>query len=102
MWNDCETNSDFIDYQHYVNAIVKIIDNEELLPCSIGVFGDWGSGKSSLMKMVEDRYTDQSDTLVIKFNGWLFEGYDDTKTVLMSSIVDEIIRRRTLSEKAIK
>ncbi len=42
MWNDSETNSDFIDYQHYVNAVVKIIDNEELLPCSIGVFGDWG------------------------------------------------------------
>ena len=102
MWNDSETNSDFIDYQHYVNAVIKIIDNEDLLPCSIGVFGDWGSGKSSLMKMVEEKYTDQQDTLVIKFNGWLFEGYDDTKTVLMGSIVDEIIRKRTLSEKAIK
>ena len=102
MWNDCETNSDFIDYQHYVNAVIKIINNEDLLPCSIGVFGDWGSGKSSLMKMVEEKYTDQKDTLVIKFNGWLFEGYDDTKTVLMGSIVDEIIRKRTLSEKAIK
>jgi hypothetical protein len=102
MWNDCETNSDFIDYQHYVNAVIKIVNNEDLLPCSIGVFGDWGSGKSSLMKMVEEKYTDQKDTLVIKFNGWLFEGYDDTKTVLMGSIVDEIIRKRTLSEKAIK
>ncbi len=102
MWNDLETNSGFIDYQHYVNAVVKIIDNEELLPCSIGVFGDWGSGKSSLMKMVEEKYTDQKDTLVIKFNGWLFEGYDDTKTVLMGSIVDEIIRKRRVSGKSRK
>ena len=102
MWNDSETNSDFIDYQHYVNAVVKIIDNEELLPCSIGVFGDWGSGKSSLMKMVEDKFKDQNDTLVIKFNGWLFEGYEDTKTVLIGSIIDEIIRKRKLTEKAIK
>lgn len=102
MWNDSETSTDFIDYQHYVNAIVKIIDNEELLPCSIGVFGDWGSGKSSLMKMVEEKYKDQEDTLIIKFNGWLFEGYEDTKTVLMGSIVDEIISKRNLSDKAVK
>lgn len=102
MWNDSETSSDFIDYQHYVNAVVKIIDNEDLLPCSIGVYGDWGSGKSSLMKMIEERYINQEDILVIKFNGWLFEGYDDTKTVLMGSVVDEIIGKRKLSEKAIK
>ncbi|MDP1728437.1 MAG: P-loop NTPase fold protein [Bacteroidota bacterium] len=102
MWNDCETNSDFIDYQHYVNSVVKIIDNDELLPCSIGVFGDWGSGKSSLMKMVQEKYEDESDVLVIKFNGWLFEGYEDTKTVLMGSIIDAIIDKRTLTEKAIK
>lgn len=102
MWNDSETSTDFIDYQHYVDAIVKIINNEELLPCSIGVFGDWGSGKSSLMKMVEEKYKNQKETLIIKFNGWLFEGYEDTKTVLMGSIVDEIINKRTLSEKAIK
>ena len=102
MWNDCETDSDFIDYEHYVNAVLKIINNDDLLPCSIGVFGDWGSGKSSLMKMVEEKYGDKEDVLVIKFNGWLFEGYEDTKTVLMGRIVDEIIKKRKFSEKAIK
>lgn len=102
MWNDSETSTDFIDYQHYVNAVAQIIDNQELLPCSIGIFGDWGSGKSSLMKMVEEKYKTEKDTLIIKFNGWLFEGYEDTKTVLMGSIIDEIIGKRTLSEKAKK
>ena len=102
MWNDCETNSDFIDYQHLVNAILKIINNDDLLPCSIGIFGDWGSGKSSLMQMVGERFVDDKDILVIKFNGWLFEGYEDTKTVLMGRIVDEIIKKRKFSEKAIK
>lgn len=102
MWNDSETNSDFIDYQHYVKAVSKIIDNDDLLPCSIGVFGDWGSGKSSLMKMIAEKYESEKDILVIKFNGWLFEGYEDTKTVLMGRIVDEIIKKRKFSEKAYK
>ncbi|MBD3660989.1 MAG: hypothetical protein HUJ11_02150 [Arenibacter algicola] len=102
MWSDNETKSDFIDFQHMVKAVTSIVDNDNLLPCSIGVFGDWGSGKSSLMKMIEEKYSDKEGVLVINFNGWLFEGYEDTKTVLMSRIVDEIIKERTLDKKALK
>ena len=102
MWSDNETKSDFIDFQHLVRAVTSIVDNDNLLPCSIGVFGDWGSGKSSLMKMIEEKYLDEEGVLVINFNGWLFEGYEDTKTVLMSRIVDEIIKERTLDKKALK
>ena len=100
MWSDNETNIDCIDFQNYVNAICRIIDDTNLHPCSIGVFGDWGSGKSSLMKMVSEKYEPVEDVLVIKFNGWLFEGYEDAKTVLMGRIVDDIVAKKTLSEKA--
>jgi hypothetical protein len=102
MWSDNETLSDCIDYNHLINAVTSIIDNQNLLPCSIGVFGDWGSGKSSLMKMIEAHYKDNEDILVVKFNGWLFEGYEDAKTVLMGRIVDEIISKRTLTAKGLK
>jgi predicted KAP-like P-loop ATPase len=102
MWNDNETISDSIDYRHLIGAVTGIIDNPALLPCSIGIFGDWGSGKSSLMGMVADHYKDDKDILVVRFNGWLFEGYEDAKTVLMAKIVDEIIVGRTFNTKAKK
>ena len=102
MWSDNETIADCIDYNHLIGAVTGIIDNPNLLPCSIGVFGDWGGGKSSLMRMIEEKYKDRQGVLVIRFNGWLFEGYDDAKTVLMGRIVDEIIAKRTLSTKALK
>lgn len=102
MWNDNETNSDFIDYQHLVNAVTSIVNNDSLLPCSIGVFGDWGSGKSSLMQMVGETYSENKDVLIINFNGWLFESYEDTKTVLMGRIVNEIIKKRKPQDKALK
>jgi predicted KAP-like P-loop ATPase len=101
MWSDNESLKDYIDYRYLVKAVTSIIDNESLLPCSIGIFGDWGSGKSSLMRMVEATYKDE-DILVIGFNGWLFEGYEDAKTVLMARIVDEIIAKRTLSAQGRK
>ena len=52
--------------------------------------------------MVEKTYDGEADILVIKFNGWLFEGYENAKSVLMGRIVDEIISKRTLTEKAVK
>lgn len=100
MWSDNETNIDYIDFQNFINAVCRIIDDENLLPCSIGSFGDWGSGKSSLMKMICEQYESNEDVLVIKFNGWLFEGYEDAKTVLMGRIIDEIVAKKKLSEKA--
>ncbi|QCY68065.1 hypothetical protein FHG64_00875 [Antarcticibacterium flavum] len=39
---------------------------------------------------------------MINFNGWLFEGYEDTKTVLMGRIVNEIIKKRKPQDKALK
>ena len=68
MWSDNETNIDCIDFQNYVNAICRIIDDTNLHPCSIGVFGDWGSGKSSLMKMVSEKYEPVEDVFCFRWN----------------------------------
>jgi hypothetical protein len=39
---------------------------------------------------------------VLQFNGWLFEGYDDAKTALMETIIDEIVAREGLLPKVKK
>lgn len=64
------------------------------------MFGDWGSGKSTLLHMVKAKLEKDETTLVLSFNGWLFEGYEDAKTALMGSILDAVTSNRKLSEKA--
>lgn len=98
MWSDNEADVDLLGFHHIQSAITSIIGDETLLPATIGVYGDWGSGKSSLMRMVRDELEKEDNILVLSFNGWLFEGYDDAKTALMGTIVDEIIARRTIAE----
>ena len=64
-----------------------IVKNEDLLPATIGVFGDWGGGKSTLIEIVRTQLTSkeqrEAGTVVLSFNGWLFEGYEGAKTALM-------------------
>ena len=102
MWHDNETTDDFIDFGYLKSTASQIIDNQSLLPCTIGVFGDWGSGKSSLMGMIAKDLEADEETLIIKFNGWLFEGYEDAKTVLMGTILETIEDKATIGEKSKK
>lgn len=101
MWKDSETEVDYLNFDYIVDAVTKIVLDEELSPSSIGLYGDWGSGKSSLMKMIERKLTQSGDksTLCVRFNGWLFEGYEDAKTALCGTILEKIHEERKLSDE---
>lgn len=100
MWKDSETKADYLDFDYLKMILKDIIENEELSPSSIGIYGDWGSGKSSLMGMLEEEIKSDEKMICIKFNGWLFEGYDDAKTSFLGSILDELAARKGAFEKA--
>lgn len=102
LWKDSETVVDYLNFDYIIDAVVNIVLDEELSPSSIGLYGDWGSGKSSLMKMVETRLNEENDNTImcIKFNGWLFEGYEDAKTALCGTILEKMHDNKKLSAKA--
>ncbi len=100
MWSDNESPIDLLGCSHLVSTVVSIVKNDELLPATIGVFGDWGSGKTTVLRMVEQELREQKDVVVVGFNGWLFEGYGDAKSALMGTILDTIAARQGLSEQA--
>ena len=99
MWKDSETELDYLDFEHLCSSIELIVSDDSLQPSTIGLHGDWGSGKSSLMRMVKNKLTQNGYTCLM-FNGWLFEGYDDAKTSLIGTILDEIKKQTKLQKKA--
>ena len=109
MWPDKEAEIDYLNFGYMVDMVVDIATNRDLSPSTIGLYGDWGSGKSSLMKLaqkkIEEKNTEIGDekdsikTLCIEFNGWLFEGYEDTKTSLCGVILDAIADEKRFSKE---
>lgn len=113
MWSDNETTQDLLGYQVHVDLLKQIILNDEMLPISIGVFGNWGSGKSSLMLLLQRALQEWEKSsqnvqhriiLQVYFNSWQFEGYDSTKLTMIESILDaldrDINKRRDAFERA--
>lgn len=92
MWADNETSEDLLGFNVHADLLIDIINDESVLPITIGVFGDWGSGKSSILQIVKNEFDkdDDKDSLCIYFNGWTFEGYDDAKAALLNSILKEL------------
>lgn len=98
MWTDNETTSDYLGFRVHADLIHAVVTDKALLPVTVGVFGDWGGGKTSVLRMLQqdlepERQTDpevkakHEKIACLYVNGWLFEGYDDAKAALLTAIL---------------
>lgn len=100
MWKDIETAEDLLGYRFHAKLLKDIVLDDNMLPTSIGIFGNWGYGKSSLMllmqKEVDIEIAKQKDAgkecrvLQVRFNGWQYENYESTKYSLIQVLLDSV------------
>ena len=100
MWSDIETDKDLLGFSIHASLIKDVVTNTKNLPITVGLYGDWGSGKSSVLKIIENQLKDDNDVIVIYFDGWIFESFDDAKLALIQGIVDELNKSEKFFEKA--
>jgi hypothetical protein len=98
--SDQETVVDLLYYEPIAKTVVKFVRQDPSSPITIGVHGDWGAGKSSVLKMTEAALKQDERTRCLWFNGWMFEGFEDAKTVVLETIITELLRSKTITEKA--
>jgi predicted KAP-like P-loop ATPase len=97
--SDNETAVDLLYYEAIAKTIVGLINESADQPMSIGIHGDWGAGKSSILLMTERAFSTDSDVLCLRFNGWQFQGFEDAKAALLEKIVIELRDARPGVEK---
>nr|WP_024592147.1 P-loop NTPase fold protein [Pseudoalteromonas sp. TB13] len=105
MWSDNESKIDFLNFSEVGESISDIVTTPELLPISIGIFGDWGAGKSTILELTESAIAKENPQFIhIKFDAWLFQGYDDARASILETIAKALIKEtednETLKDKA--
>ena len=90
MWSDIETPKDLLGYSIHASLLKDVVTNPKNLPITVGLYGDWGSGKSSILKILQNQLEEDDNTVVIYFDGWAFESFDDAKMALIQGIVDAL------------
>lgn len=100
MWSDKETSEDLLGYTVHSSLLKSVITNEKNLPITVGLYGDWGLGKSSILKILEKQLEEDGDAVVVYFDGWTFEDFDDAKMALIQGIVDALEKNQKFIPKA--
>jgi predicted KAP-like P-loop ATPase len=92
MWTDNETDKDFLNFSCTADTIAELIKQANKKPVSIGVSGQWGVGKSSMIKLVKNSLKKDTDDkfIFVEFNAWLYQGYDDARAALMDVIAEKL------------
>lgn len=88
MWSDIETQSDYLNYLEVAEVVSEVLLDPAMRPVSVGIFGTWGTGKSSLLNLIEAdlKRRVNDDVIVIRFDAWLYQGFDDARAALMDVI----------------
>ncbi|MBU4299068.1 KAP family NTPase, partial [Patescibacteria group bacterium] len=84
---DCEINleeSDLLSTRCYVNTILQIIENSDT-PFTIGLFGGWGSGKSSIIKTLYEklRGDQNSKAEIFIYDAWKYSKDSFRRTFIL-------------------
>lgn len=103
MWADNETDEDLLGFEIHANLIRSIVTDPAMLPVTVGLFGDWGGGKSSILKLLQrdlaPTNVDNPETIVIYFDTWVFQGYEDAKTAILAVLLQELKEHRAFKNK---
>lgn len=102
LLTDNETKVDLLNNEAIAKTIIDLLAKRPEEAVTIGVHGDWGAGKSSILEMIDASLRDDDDVLCIKFNGWRFQGFEDAKIALIEGIVTELIEQRSLGTEAVE
>ena len=67
-------------------------------PITIGVYGEWGSGKTSLMRMTEDLLQGKNIVKTVWFDAWKFDKTHDLRVALINAVLRKIQNDTSIRE----
>jgi Cdc6-like AAA superfamily ATPase len=87
---DAPTTNDLLGFTEFTVPVARRITSatNENTPMTIGIYGEWGSGKTSFLKMVEKELI-ANKISPIWFNAWKYDQEDNLWSALIQTILDQ-------------
>lgn len=102
-----DADTDYFQFKEYSKVLSKIIvDSKDETPFTIGLFGEWGSGKTSLLKLIESElitiggeHGGSTRFVPIWFDAWKYGDADSIWISLTDLVWKEIKRDFRLTKR---
>lgn len=90
MLSDKETDIDALGFEPYTNSLSELITEKGITPFTIGIFGSWGTGKTSLMLMLKEKLESKDDVRTVWFNAWKFDDEKQIWAALIQAVLNQL------------
>ncbi|MBO9626555.1 MAG: KAP family NTPase [Microbacterium sp.] len=86
-----------LGFEHYARAIAGAIKGGQPAQFTIGLYGPWGSGKSSLLHAIGRELNAQpAECIVVEFDAWRYQPGGEMVSSLLAAIAQELRSRQKL------
>jgi nucleoside-triphosphatase THEP1 len=83
--------SDEFGFLDHAKVLCRAIGQTTDLPLTVGIFGPWGSGKSSFLNICRDLLREQG-FVALGFNPWKYDRRDEIWHALIQTLLDELVQ----------
>jgi predicted KAP-like P-loop ATPase len=87
---DIPTDEPGLRFEEYAKAIAGAVKSGNPPQFTIGLYGPWGSGKTSLLKAIERILGQESDVIAVFFDAWRYEKSEHIIVPLLYSIYSSV------------
>jgi tetratricopeptide (TPR) repeat protein len=91
---------DALGFKAWARMLEEIICSSKT-PITIGVYGEWGTGKTSLMRMTEDLLKEKNEVKTVWFDAWKFDKTHDLRVALIDTVLRTMERDKSI-DKSLK
>lgn len=87
-------SEDLLGRTKFAEDLAKAIHGYDLNEClTIGIFGEWGSGKSSLINLIKEELISEKKVEVVKFEPWLISDLESLIPEYLNSLEKTIEKK---------
>ena len=86
---------DIFDFHQYVEQLGNAINHITKLPYTVGIYGEYGAGKTSLMRLLSN-WLIENDSKTLWFDPWVYNNNEQAQGALIRAILLKIYQSTTI------
>jgi KAP family P-loop domain len=90
----CSRGEDLLGRRRFADDLTRQILDAPLGPgVVVGVVGDWGSGKTSVLNLVREAVAEDGQSVILTFDPWMFSGSDELVARFLQELGAQLAER---------
>jgi hypothetical protein len=90
FWSDNPSSLDLLGFADVTAPVAEAVLRKKLDPVTVGIEGDWGSGKSSILAILGRELSEDKSVVVISTHPWEYDPATDPKATLIAEVLNAV------------